>query len=430
MAIEAEKIYLSTTFPGADGGAEAVKKGDAGYSYRTVYDKFKQMYEKQGLKVTELKYPESVPLGKINKEKFKEDIHITFKPPSDAAILKGAFNIAHFAWEFPQIPTGLNQLPSKLSKENNFWRMRYFNELWVGCNFTKKVLIENGFTNVYVIPAPIEISTPIEWKIKYSSRALEVNYLSLRRMSINLFPVVVYSNYLSYKSGDRYTSVSFGEVYKTTKIQGGTIFLQILNPFDFRKDLDTTLRAFAIHAEKKPLDILVLKLTCRPKNGEVYSSVFTKVLNKISVLKSKNIFFTTDYIFEKDFKIFLSCFDFYFSPTRAEGQNLPLQEAMSCGVIPVVPRHTAMLDYIFDDNSIILDSNEELIRPSAHPDETFWGRVWNQTVIKSCVFALRTASELSIEERKLFSKNASKRIHQNYNFESVMKLIRNRVKNY
>ena len=44
--------------------------------------------------------------------------------------------------------------------------------------------------------------------------------------------------------------------------------------------------------------------------------------------------------------------DFYLCTSIAEGQNLPMLEAMSFGVVPVSPRHTAMRDYLDNDNSV------------------------------------------------------------------------------
>jgi hypothetical protein len=61
----------------------------------------------------------------------------------------------------------------------------------------------------------------------------------------------------------------------------------------------------------------------------------------------------------------------------AEGQNPPLQEAMACGVVPIAPRHTAMLDYICEDNAIIVRSQRH---PIDRPDTTMgpeWDAGWH-----------------------------------------------------
>ena len=47
--------------------------------------------------------------------------------------------------------------------------------------------------------------------------------------------------------------------------------------------------------------------------------------------------------------------DCFVMPTRAEGWGLPILEAMSCGVPPIVTRYSAPLDYVSDDNGYLLD---------------------------------------------------------------------------
>jgi hypothetical protein len=55
----------------------------------------------------------------------------------------------------------------------------------------------------------------------------------------------------------------------------------------------------------------------------------------------------------------------YLCSSLAEGQNPPLQEAMAYGVVPVTTRHTAMLDYIREDNVVIISSQPN---PIDRPD--------------------------------------------------------------
>ncbi|MBM9539078.1 glycosyltransferase family 4 protein, partial [Desulfobulbus alkaliphilus] len=47
---------------------------------------------------------------------------------------------------------------------------------------------------------------------------------------------------------------------------------------------------------------------------------------------------------------------FYVCTSHAEGQNLPLLEAMARGVVPVTVDHTAMSDYISDNDAVVIPS--------------------------------------------------------------------------
>jgi glycosyltransferase involved in cell wall biosynthesis len=55
----------------------------------------------------------------------------------------------------------------------------------------------------------------------------------------------------------------------------------------------------------------------------------------------------------------------YLCSSLAEGQNQLLQEAMAWGVVPITTRHTAMLDYICEDNAAIISSQRH---PVDRPD--------------------------------------------------------------
>lgn len=274
------------------------------------------------------------------------------------------------------------------------------------------------------LPAPIAIVPIFIKKIKSIRSRTDFNLIRLDRAQIKLYPLQIYANFFNYKNYfEPPEKIDFVRFLKNVKLCDGKMFLQILNPFDFRKDLALTIKAFSIHSEIFPNDFLILKLTCRPKNERIYRDVFPVVLSDITSLHSRNIYFTTDYI-ESDFMMnFYSVFDFYFSTTRAEGQNLPLQEAMSCGVIPVTPCHTAMIDYCNVDNSIIIESSKKIIYPSKHPDSTFWGRTWYQSILKSVLTSLKVASNMALSDADDFRESSAKTIGKLYSRGNIFNLI-------
>jgi glycosyltransferase involved in cell wall biosynthesis len=54
---------------------------------------------------------------------------------------------------------------------------------------------------------------------------------------------------------------------------------------------------------------------------------------------------------------FYDAASFYLCTSYAEGQNLPLIEAMARGVVPITVDHTAMADYISDNDAVVIPSH-------------------------------------------------------------------------
>ena len=52
--------------------------------------------------------------------------------------------------------------------------------------------------------------------------------------------------------------------------------------------------------------------------------------------------------------------DFYVNVSKAEGLCIPLMEFMSCGKPALAPRHTSLLDYLDDANSIAIEATPSL----------------------------------------------------------------------
>jgi glycosyltransferase involved in cell wall biosynthesis len=67
------------------------------------------------------------------------------------------------------------------------------------------------------------------------------------------------------------------------------------------------------------------------------------------------VVFLLDYLSDAQMAALYALADFYLSAPHCEGYNLPLLEAMAIGTVPVSNRHTAMIDYIDDSNSVIVE---------------------------------------------------------------------------
>lgn len=141
-------------------------------------------------------------------------------------------------------------------------------------------------------------------------------------------------------------------------------------------------------------------------------------------LDAHGIYFTTDYIPESLKFEFLSLFDFYMSPSRTEGQNLPLQEAMAAGVIPVTTDNTAMSDYITDQNSVIIPSIRTEITHLTSSDASTWGFEWYDCSEIDILRALGRAAKIPKAYISVMANDCRDTISRKYSFEAVSKMVR------
>lgn len=400
-----------------------VEHGRAHYSYRSVRDKFCQMFDDAAEPWVELSHPEiyrefNAHHSLLAKAKADSVVHISFKPPEHLRVAGGYFNVAHIAWEFERLPSKYATLP--VLPNNDYARMlTTFDQVWVGCEFTRMVLEENGLKNVFTIPAPIS-TTPF---ILSDARSYYASLMKVQRLSIECFPIAIRNHRFQYadRKGE-HDSIDVSRLIENTREHGGKMFLQILNPHDRRKNVVKLIRAFHAHKHDHPHDTLLLKFTSPEKDRDVYS-MFTWLLGESHALDAEGVYFTTRFIPEAQKYDFLKLFDFYLSPSRAEGQNLPLMEAMMAGLVPVTTVNTAMLDYVEPANSFVIDGKNEEITHLTNPDSKIWGMHWQEISEVSLLRALAQAAQASPDKLQKMRIAGRKQIEQKYSYETVMKNI-------
>jgi glycosyltransferase involved in cell wall biosynthesis len=210
------------------------------------------------------------------------------------------------------------------------------------------------------------------------------------------------------------------------------IFISVFNPEDHRKNINAMLRGFYNYQRRNPNAILLIKLVTSLKrhNLRPQEMMYKLIANKLTdngVLQSPAILFIFDYMSDEQMSALYSAADFYLCTSIAEGQNLPLLEAMAHGAIAVSPRHTAMLDYLDDDNSVAMASRRinnflRYVAPAnfKKPFEIDFSDEHD-------VFdALESAGRLSEAQRRAMSENAIATVERLYGVETVLKTITGR----
>lgn len=422
---EKNRIYaISSELPNSSGLKAVVEPGRAHYSYRSVRDKFCDMLTENGEYWMDMLNPEIYRDFNLQHTAYKDfpgkKVHISFKPAQFLRTAGGFTNVAHVAWEFDKLRSKYSSNPV-LPANDDVRMLSAFDQVWVGCEFTKRVFIENGLSKTITIPAPIKVSEKPLAERDQLQLLTQVD--QLRKLNMKCFPISVRNHGFMYAQRSiQHAPREISRILQPIVRNGGKAFLQILNPHDSRKNLKKTIKAFHAFHFKNPNSVLILKFTSPEKNERVYE-ILRWFLDDSHALDAQGIYFTTDYIPESFKSEFMGLFDFYLSPSRAEGQNLPLQEAMAAGLIPISTCNTAMLDYINPDNSFVIKSTPCAVSQLTCPDQSIWGLEWHDCTEVDIYKALTQAH--ASKKETLSKKRAQSKaiILEKYSYQTINKLM-------
>src|SRR5579863_752569 len=129
------------------------------YSYRFAESHFLAMLEARGIPVRHLVMPEyygqRAALAAEVEGLAATSAHLIFRSTQEIRLLKCAYNIACFAWEFDVLKdyTLIEGHPFLNQKR----MLGICDEIWVPSQYTREVLLAHGLHNVHCIPAPIRL---------------------------------------------------------------------------------------------------------------------------------------------------------------------------------------------------------------------------------------------------------------------------------
>ena len=119
--------------------------------------------------------------------------------------------------------------------------------------------------------------------------------------------------------------------------------------------------------------------------------------------------------------------DFFLCTSSAEGQNLPLLEAMARGVVPVSPATTAMSDYITEDNSVVLPATESPIYESAASAYGLTNAHWYEVSAKEVKLGIERAVSLHSDTLETKRATVIETVSKHYSPAAVIPLVDQRV---
>jgi FkbM family methyltransferase len=328
--------------------------GATHYSYGFAARKFLEAFRKLGLTPQRLSLPQYYGgrgLPGFEDKANTRPIHLIFRSPENIRTVTGCYNICCFAWEFGVLKT--DTLPFEHPFRNQKRMLEYCQEIWVPCTYSLEVLLEFGLKNVHYVPAPV----PIPELPKDEEHRLPSFFSLWRVPSLCLKVTNVPGRDTIQRDIHNPLTPITSRACIVEAMNANQVFLSVLNPHDKRKNLQEMVFAFMTILEKHPKAVLVLKLVLSERLSPldtVLDAVLWHYFDRPITLVCDRIVITSGYLSDEEMTALYKISDFYLCASVAEGQNLPLIEAMSHGVIPVSTIHTAMDDYLNQDNCVAI----------------------------------------------------------------------------
>jgi hypothetical protein len=354
--------------------------GRANYSYSFAMRGFQRAADGLGLSWAYLDAPHYIPDARKMTRKHRP-VHLAFYPWSRARLLKGAYNILAFAWEFEVIPSEHNWAHA-FSRPGAM--LDLFDEIWVPSRYAAKVVQRYTAQPVSYVPSPVLSPTGRRNPNKRHRTTHRNTTTALRDLQrVEWVPLSIFP-----RLQPNFNNHALARQRRTREIlceyvNGKTpkVYLSVFNPHDRRKQIRPMIEGFMKFNKRVPETVLLLKTvspddTNHSINGRLLSHQLLGADELLRPFVSERIWISNTTLSEAEMSALYALSSHYLCTSYAEGQNLPLLEAMSEGVVPISVCHTAMADYISSANSIIIPAN--LIEAPHVIQETY--RLWGQSV--------------------------------------------------
>lgn len=357
------RVFLSV--PGGvvqegDQAAAAAGLGSADYSYSFAMRGFIQAFDEMEIDYTVIDKPEYI--SDIRERSGAEiNIHLGFYPPERMRVLKGAYNINCFAWEFDRL-----REPSEAFSHHAFadqaQMLDVADEIWVPSRHGADAVRNHVAKPVDRVPAPIldnlarrpRATRPGVRELERIGRDLAgVNWEPLSILP-RLQPMLDNAARAKGSTLPAILSTLDGE-------ETPAVFLSVFNVHDYRKQIEPMLTGFMQFLETHPNALLLLKMTTphrakRLANRILMEEQISDAGRLIPPMVSDRIWLTDAVLTRAELNRLYDAATYYVCTSHAEGQNLPILEAMGRGVVPVSVDQTAMADYISENDAVVIPS--------------------------------------------------------------------------
>jgi len=163
----------------------------------------------------------------------------------------------------------------------------------------------------------------------------------------------------------------------------GVVYTSVLTPSDGRKNWEDIVSAFAWAFRDVEDAVLLLKLGGENLGKRHHEMV--ALLSKLSPFKCR-VLAIHGYVDPQGYEDLIASTDYYVNGSLCEGLCMPLLEYLSCGVPAIAPSHTSMADYMDAELGFVVASSEG--QPVVWPhgdhvfDRTSYGRLdWHSMML-------------------------------------------------
>ncbi len=351
----------------------------------------------------------------------RHNIHLSFYPPERMRLLKGAYNINCFAWEFDRLRSDAEDL-SAHPFASQARMLDLADEIWMPSAHGVDAVRPDIKVPLYEVPAPVLhniVQTPRDRRNDVRERQK-----ILRRLSqVAWRPLAILPRIQPHMNfGSRARELRLPALLDTY-YQGETptIFVSVFNAHDYRKQIGPMLRGFVEFTRTCPNAILLCKVTTVDRGSEINDVVFREQLLELDRLTppliSEKIWLTRDVLTREEMVALYDVADHYICTSHAEGQNLPLIEAMGRGVVPVSTDGTAMDAYIDAETAITIGSEKRAFGRRLTARYGLYGIQTHFTTPDLVRAALIHAVDLSDPDYAALSKGALTRVKALYGLD-------------
>ncbi len=289
------------------------------------------------------------------------NVHFGFYPPDKPRLLKGAYNIVVTAWEFERLRRPYEHVGHHAFADTAR-SLNLADEVWAVSSYGAAALARSGVENVRHVGSPVlagvrdraRSSPPDAEEILAAASDLD----RFEWFPLAIAPVI--QSVLSAEARRRRRPLR-ALLREACGPRRPLVFLAVFNIADWRKQILPLLEAFTRFARMAPNALLLLKINTTRRgwadiNENLYGEQVAVSGELAPPLVSDRVWLANEPLTDAELGRLYDLAAYYVSTAHAEGQNLPLIEAMGRGVVAVSVGHTAMADYLSDSNAIIIPS--------------------------------------------------------------------------
>ena len=335
-------IIYSETFK----GEVEQRLGESEYSYYFVLKEFRPVLERLAIVVAVGDPANEVDALRRSAAAHGEDcLFLSFAPPHQTLIDLECPTVPIFAWEFDTLPSDVWGGDAR-----NDWRtvLRRLGHAITHSNFTVDVVkkaMGQDFP-IISIPAPV-------WDRFDELRRKITPYPACPGVDIAVTGTVLDTAAPDFAPALRHLPDPGNPVYLHLE---GVIYTSVFNPRDGRKNWHDMLCGFCMTLRDCADATLIFKLTHHDR--DLAFEHLLETIYRLAPFKCR-IILILGYLNDADYEKLIGATSFALNVSAGEGQCLPLMESMSAGKPAIAPRHTALADYLTDENSFPVESSLE-----------------------------------------------------------------------